>query len=705
MKPLDLVPWALSLLVVLLVVSNAADSEVPSEVESSTGDDPDLDQFEDDIPDFSAEDRSEMVPNWRMWVSPSRLTGFRVTSTTTSLDRFKQKLADRDFAKATAGMDNETIFHLQPLDCRYSGAYRSFDGSCNNLYHGCWGRSGETYGRLLPPEFGDGKNTPRRGRHGNRLPNVRFLSTLMQGNQIQSDKTASKYFTDMTVHFGQFLAHEVSSAAPYADTEVQNGKLVQVTPPCCHQTTNKDTECNEINVPDNDPFYERGHCIELVRSKFYNSSETACLKNNGVPKDVREQVNAVTAFIDGSLVYGSSKFKAEPLIDDDGTMLIDKNSKYIKGGLMPRSDDEGSCSSFYPGCDQRCFKAGDIRASLTPILGALQTMFLRQHNSIAHTFIARGWSQWQVFNVSRKIIGGMLQVITYKEYLPLMLGPNTMSRFDLKIPSTGYSYKPSLNPSLLNAWASAACRVSHSNIADKLRREGVSMMKCPTLAYDINNMDTFCKPDNDPVRALLVGACQQKMQDLNTVYSLQITRFLFSTPMVPGKDLRAIDYHRARDHGIRPYNEWRRICGLKPFASFDELKRACSKQYSPLIDKLQVAYYNDIENVDFGVGAILEPPSSGSTFGPTVTCLFGHQFHRLKFGDRFWFENPKVPTAFTRDQLSRLHRVTLSGLICAVTDVQRIQKNAFLVPGPNNPLVSCASLLKEQDLNLASYHY
>ena len=169
MKPFGLVPRALPLLVALfvLVVINAVGTEVLSEIQSASGDDPDLDQLEADVPNFSeAEERSEIDRNWKLWVSPSRLTGFRLSSTTTSLERYQQKLAQREFSKATAGMDNETIFHLVPLDCRYSGPYRSFDGSCNNLYHGCWGRSGETYGRLLAPEYGDGKDTPRKGRRG-----------------------------------------------------------------------------------------------------------------------------------------------------------------------------------------------------------------------------------------------------------------------------------------------------------------------------------------------------------------------------------------------------------------------------------------------------------------------------------------------------------------------------------------------------------
>lgn len=66
--------------------------------------------------------------------------------------------------------------------------------------------------------------------------------------------------------------------------------------------------------------------------------------------------------------------------------------------------------SFFHSCDGRCFKAGDIRASLTPMLAALQTTLLREHNRIAAHFIQSGWTKWQVYNVTRKIIGAMLQV-------------------------------------------------------------------------------------------------------------------------------------------------------------------------------------------------------------------------------------------------------------------------------------------------------
>lgn len=35
--------------------------------------------------------------------------------------------------------------------------YRSFDGTCNNLYNPTWGAANTRYGRLLLPNYADGK--------------------------------------------------------------------------------------------------------------------------------------------------------------------------------------------------------------------------------------------------------------------------------------------------------------------------------------------------------------------------------------------------------------------------------------------------------------------------------------------------------------------------------------------------------------------
>lgn len=58
-----------------------------------------------------------------------------------------------------------------------------------------------------------------------------------------------------------------------------------------------------------------------------------------------------------------------------------------------------------------------------------------------------------------------------------------------------------------------------------------------------------------------------------TFHLLQITEFLFRMGRPLGVDLRAIDIHRNRDHGLASYNSFREYCGLpraKFFADFTD---------------------------------------------------------------------------------------------------------------------------------------
>ena len=63
-------------------------------------------------------------------------------------------------------------------------------------------------------------------------------------------------------------------------------------------------------------------------------------------------------------------------------------------------------------------------------LNSVHTIFVRQHNRIA-TFLRNnnnnnGWKEDRIFNEARKIIGAQLQVITYNEFLPLILSRKTV---------------------------------------------------------------------------------------------------------------------------------------------------------------------------------------------------------------------------------------------------------------------------------------
>ena len=56
--------------------------------------------------------------------------------------------------------------------------------------------------------------------------------------------------------------------------------------------------------------------------------------------------------------------------------------------------------------------------------------------------------------LARRLVGGQLQQITYKEYLPLILGKDALLGLD----SDETNYDPSVDPSILNEFATVAFR-------------------------------------------------------------------------------------------------------------------------------------------------------------------------------------------------------------------------------------------------------
>ena len=65
-----------------------------------------------------------------------------------------------------------------------------------------------------------------------------------------------------------------------------------------------------------------------------------------------------------------------------------------------------------------------------------------------------------------------------------------------------------------------------------------------------------------------------------------------------GLDLAALNIHRGRDHGIPPYNLWRRACGLTPFDTWADMVPATSPS---LVDHLS-SVYEQIDDVDLFTG-------------------------------------------------------------------------------------------------------
>ena len=179
----------------------------------------------------------------------------------------------------------------------------------------------------------------------------------------------------------------------------------------------------------------------------------------GLLSGPREQLNQNTAFVDASHIYGQDICQADSLRDFSGGKMQWTPSP-IHGGkiMMPTTETNKECKSELG----KCYVAGDHRASEQPALAAIHTIFLREHNRIVDelTRINPHWGDERLYQEGRRIMGAAFQHITFNEFLPRIIGLNSMNLYDLRVRTEGYSndYDPTCNPAIFNEFATAAFR-------------------------------------------------------------------------------------------------------------------------------------------------------------------------------------------------------------------------------------------------------
>jgi hypothetical protein len=253
---------------------------------------------------------------------------------------------------------------------------------------------------------------------------------------------------------------------------------------------------------------------------------------------------------------------------------------------------------------------------------------------------------------------GEIQVITYKEFLPALLGPDALPPYQ--------GYDPMVNPGISNEFSTAAYRIGHTLINDDvefLDNDANPVRDEMELADAFFNPEPLHEVGPAPVLKYLAT---DNAQEVDTMLVGGLRNFLFGPPGAGGFDLASLNIQRGRDHGLADYNSVRASYGLNRITSFGQITSNVALQA-----KL-AALYGNVDSIDLWIGGLAEDHVPGASVGPTFRAVIADQFQRIRDGDRFWYSR-----IFSGPQLHALEQTRLSDVIRRNSTITKIQDNAF----------------------------
>lgn len=462
------------------------------------------------------------------------------------------------------------------------------------------------------------------------LPNPRTISNVVVA---QTDLPPNaRGLSDMIWAWGQFLDHDLDLTF----TSAASGTA-------------------DIPIPDpDDPLGPA--------PIFFNRSEYA--DGTGTPGNPRQQINSITAFIDASNVYGSDAIRAAALRTDEG---LGARLKTSAGNLLPFNLD-GLPNAPTP--SPAFFLAGDVRANEQVGLTALHTLFVREHNRLADR-IAQVYphaDDEQVYQLARKIVGAEMQIITYNEFLPALLGPYAPSLSDYA------GWDVDIDPSIASEFSTALFRVGHTMLSPHLLladRKGVIVDVLPLRNAFFH--PGYLAADPRRVEFLLAGFTRQSAQEIDSFIVDDVRNFLFGPPGAGGLDLASLNIQRGRDHGLPRYSALRAAYGLAPAGGFTDISS------DPAVAHALAFVYASPGEVDPWVGALSEDHLPGASVGELIAAGLIDQFTRLRDGDPFFYLNdPDLAHARIRNIID-LQELRLCQVIRWNTAISKLPNNVFFV--------------------------
>jgi hypothetical protein len=394
---------------------------------------------------------------------------------------------------------------------------------------------------------------------------------------------------------------------------------------------------------------------------------------------IRQHPNAITSFLDASVVYGVDEFRKIGL-QIPGGFLNFTNIPGVFGQMPPRNDIINPADNKPFAMNNAAQKVsnnnmwlfGDVRGNENTGVIMYHILFIREHNRLVSEFKTRfpGLNDTQYYELGRKWARAEFQCITETQYFPLIVGPGVVP------PYTGYN--ENTDPSIQIPFSTAAFRYGHSEGNEvfyrldedrKVIAQGNALME--NVFFD-NRWSEF------GIGVICRGMAIQRQQGVDAKIISPLRNFLYGQPGAGGTDLVSRNLGRGRDHGLPDFNQIRIAYGLPPYVSFDQIHP------DPIIQDALIDAYgiNGINTIDLYAGGLAEDLVPGSNLGPTLQAIIRDQYVRMRDGDRFWWNQRDI--MFTEDELKEIREMTLAKMVLLNTEIVRYPCNPFIASPVNN---------------------
>uniref|UniRef100_A0A673Z4M1 NAD(P)H oxidase (H2O2-forming) n=1 Tax=Salmo trutta TaxID=8032 RepID=A0A673Z4M1_SALTR len=485
-----------------------------------------------------------------------------------------------------------------------------YDGWYNNLAYHSRGAVGSPLVRLLPARYSDGVLQPLQEPQ---LPNPRKISDVTARGH--SGLPSAHNQTVLSVFFGYHVMFEMLDSRP----------------PGCPP------EFMYIPVPEGDPVFDP-HRAGRVLLPFQRGPWDK--HSSQSPNNPRTQVNLVTAWLDGSSIYGPSSSWSDALRSFSGGLLS-------SGEQLDMPKRSGSTSLMWSAADpstgqhepEGLYELGNAWGNENVFTMAEGIVWFRYHNYIASQLSEKhsSWSDEDLFQNARKTVVATFQNIAFYEWLPGFLGEKTMPPYQ--------GYQKFVDPGISPEFQAAAIR-----FATTMAPPGVYMRNRTCHFQKVVNIDgstssairmcnSFWNRQNPNLKSgqdidhLIMGMASQIAEREDNMVVEDLRDYMYGPLRFSRSDLVALTVQRGRDFGLPSYNQVREGLGLAPVGRWGDINPQLNITNPQVCSELLTYYLydGDISKLELFPGGLLESVDGP---GQVFSSIILDQLNRIRNGDR-----------------------------------------------------------------------